>query len=70
MGPNPTAWRQREKETFRRQVLQTKDAATRIRFLVIPHTVEGYTQPQVGEMLACSVGTVARVQQRFREDGN
>ena len=69
MKRNPTAWRRQEKEAFRARVSRVKDAATRIRFLVILHTAEGHTQPEIAEMLACSVRTVARVQQRFREDG-
>jgi transposase len=66
---NPTAWTREEKEAFRGQVSRVKDAATRIRFLVILHTAEGYSQPLIAEMLACSIRTVARVQQRFREHG-
>lgn len=69
MRRNPTAWRREEKEAFRAQVSRIKDAATRIRFLVILHTAEGHTQPEIAEMLACSIRTVARVQQRFREHG-
>jgi transposase len=66
---NPTAWRREEKEAFGRQVWRIKDATTRIRFLVILHTAEGYSQPRIAEMLACSIRTVARVQQRFGEHG-
>jgi len=66
---NPTAWTREEEEAFRAQVLRIKDAATRIRFMVILHTAGGYSQSQIAEMLACSIRTVARVQQRFREDG-
>jgi len=69
MRRNPTAWRREEKEAFRAQVSRIKDAATRIRFLVILHTAEGHGQPEIAEMLACSIRTVARVQQRFREQG-
>jgi transposase len=66
---DPTAWKREEKEAFRAQVSRIQDAATRIRFLVILHTAEGHTQPEIAEMLACSIRTVARVQQRFREHG-
>ena len=69
MERNPTAWTRQEKEAFRARVSQIKDAAPRIRFLVILHTAEGYSQPQIAEMLACSIRTVARVQQRFRDHG-
>ena len=69
MERNPTAWRRQEKEAFRREVCRIKDAATRIRFLVILHTAEGHGQWRIAEMLACSVRTVARVQQRFRKHG-
>lgn len=69
MRRNPTAWKREEKEAFRARVSRVKDAATRIRFLVILHTAEGHTQPEIAEMLACSIRTVARVQQRFREQG-
>src|SRR5512140_2886957 len=69
MERNPTAWRRQEKEAFRAEVCRIKDAATRIRFLVILHTAEGHSQWRIGEMLACSVRTVARVQQRFRQHG-
>lgn len=69
MERHPTTWTWEEKETFRAQVARIKDAATRIRFLVILHTAEGYSQSQIAEMLACSIRTVARVQQRFREHG-
>jgi transposase len=40
-----------------------------MRFLIVLHTAEAYTQPQIAEMLACSIRTVACVQQRFREHG-
>lgn len=50
-------------------MLRIRDAATRIRFLVILHTAEAYSQPTIAEMLACSVRTVARVWQGFREHG-
>lgn len=69
MERNPTAWTREEKEAFRAQVSRIKDAASRIRFLVILHTAEGYRQPQIAEMLACCIRTVARVQQRFRKHG-
>lgn len=69
MKRNPTAWRREEKEAFRRQVSRITDAATRIRFLVILHTAAGRSQPEIAEMLACSIRTVARVQQRFRAQG-
>ncbi len=61
MRHNPTAWTRREKEAFRARVLRIRNAATRIRFLVILHTAEGYSQPQITEMLDSSVRTVARV---------
>lgn len=69
MKRNPTAWTREEKEAFRQEVSCIEDAATRIRFLVILHTAGGHTQPEIAEMLACSIRTVARVQQRFREHG-
>lgn len=69
MERNPTAWTREEKEAFRVQVLGIRDAGTRIRFTVILHTAGGYSQSQIAEMLACSIRTVARVQQRFREHG-
>lgn len=69
MERDPTAWTRREKEAFREEVGRIKDAATRIRLLVIMHTAGGYSQSAIAEMLACSVKTVARVQQRFREHG-
>ena len=69
MERHPTTWTWEEKEAFRAQVSRIKDAATRIRFLVILHTAEGFSQPCIAEMLACSIRTVARVQQRFREHG-
>ena len=69
MERDPTAWRRKEKEAFRAQVSRIKDAATRIRFLMVLHTAEGGTQAQIAGMLACSIRTVARVQQRFREQG-
>jgi transposase len=69
MERNPTAWTRREKGAFWEQVRRIQDAATRIRFLVILHTAEGYSQSEIAEMLACCTKTVARVQQRFREHG-
>jgi transposase len=36
---------------------------------VILHTAEGHSQSEIAEMLACSIKTVSRVQQRFREHG-
>jgi len=69
MQRNPTAWTGQEKEAFRGRVRRIQDGATRIRFLIVLHTAEAYTQPQIAEMLACSIRTVARVQQRFREHG-
>ncbi len=69
MERDPTAWTRREKEAFREQVRRIKDAATRIRFLVILHTAEGHSQSEIARMLACCTKTVARVQQRFREYG-
>ena len=69
MKRNPTAWTREEKEAFRSEALGIKDAATRIRFLVILHTAEGHSQPEIADRLACSIKTVARVQQRFREHG-
>jgi transposase len=69
MERHPTTWTWEEKETFRAQVSRIQDAATRIRFLVILHTAEGYSQPSIAQMLACSIRTVARVQQRFRQHG-
>ncbi len=69
MERDPTAWTRREKEAFREQVRRIKDAATRIRFLVILHTAEGHSQSEIAWMLACCTKTVARVQQRFREYG-
>ncbi|MCD6365767.1 MAG: IS630 family transposase [Planctomycetes bacterium] len=69
MERNPTAWRRREKEAFRRRLSRITDAATRLRFLAILHTAEGYSQAQIAETLACSPRTVARVRQRFRQQG-
>ena len=69
MQRNPTAWTRQEKEAFRGRVRRVQDGATRIRFLIVLHTAEAYTQPQIAQMLACSIRTVARVQQRFREHG-
>lgn len=69
MEGNPTAWTREEEEGFRMAVSRVKDAATRTRFLVILHTAQGYAQGEIAEMLACSVRTVARVQQRFRAQG-
>lgn len=69
MERDPTAWRRREKEAFRGCLSRITDAATRLRFLAILHTAEGYSQSQIAEMLACSPRTVARVRQRFREQG-
>jgi transposase len=69
VGRHPTAWTREEKEAFRSEALGIKDAATRIRHLVILHTADGRSQPEIAEMLACSIKTVARVQQRFRRDG-
>jgi len=66
---NPTAWTRQEKEAFRDQVRRVQDAATRVRFLVILHTAEGYSRSQIAGMLACCTKTVARVQQRFRDQG-
>lgn len=69
MERHPTAWTWEEKEAFRREALGIRGAGTRIRYLVILHTADGCSQPEIAEMLACSVKTVARVQQRFRRDG-
>jgi transposase len=65
----PTAWTRQEKEAFRAESLTIQDAATRIRYLVILHTAEGYSQSEIAGMLACSTKTVSRVQKRFAEHG-
>lgn len=65
----PTAWTREEKSAFRAETLRITDAATRIRYLVILHTAEGHSQSEIADMLACSIKTVSRVQQRFREHG-
>jgi len=67
MQYNPTAWTQQEKETFLARRIQ--DGVTRVQLLIVLHTVEAYTQPRIAEMSACSIRSVARVQQRFREHG-
>jgi transposase len=66
---HPTAWTREEEEAFRAETLCIKDAATRIRYLVILHTAEGHSQLEIADMLACSIKTVSRVQKRFVEHG-
>jgi len=69
VGHHPTAWTREEEEAFRALASRIKDAATRIRYLVILHTAEGHSRAEIADMLACSIKTVSRVQRRFREQG-
>jgi transposase len=69
MERNPTAWTPEEKEAFRREAGKIRDAATRIRYLVILHWAEGMSHRTTARMLKCSKSTVHEVRTRFREEG-
>ena len=69
MARDPTAWTREEKAAFAHQAGQVRDAATRIRYLIVLHTAEGHGRRRIAEMLGCSTATVDKFRKRFRLHG-
>lgn len=69
MGRDPTAWRPRDKEAFRRIVRQIRVGPLRQRYLVILHWALGRSVRATAEALQCSVSTVIKCRRRYREKG-
>lgn len=69
MGRDPTAWRPREKEAFRRTIRQISDAELRLRYQVILHWAKWQSVRGTAAALHCSVSTVVKCRRRYREAG-
>jgi transposase len=52
-----------------RAARKTHDAAGRVRYMIVIHSVQGKSQRQIADALGCDVSTVKRVRGRWRECG-
>lgn len=59
----------RQRRRLLRAARKAKDAATRIRYMIVLHTAAGKSQRQIAEALGCCLATVKRVRSRWREHG-
>src|SRR5919204_2407218 len=69
MARDPTAWTREEKAAFAREARQVRDAALRVRYLIVLHTAEGCGRRSIARMLKCSPRTVDKARRRYREEG-
>lgn len=69
MKPSVIQLSRQSKRRFRRLIHKTKDAALKIRYLIVLHTAEGQSRRDIARMLCCAGATVDRVRNRFRADG-
>lgn len=69
MGRDPTAWRPGEKEAFRQIIRQIRSGPLRQRYQVILHWASGRSVRSTAAALQCSVSTVIKCRQRYRENG-
>lgn len=57
------------KRRLRRMVSRIQDAPLKTRYLIILHSADGVPYRVIRRMLGCSSSTIARVRQRFLEEG-